>query len=66
MQPGRVLELRTAMGLVRARVMLEEQIEQERRQKMFDEALMRGWGRDQMQLPMKGQLLKHGRCILKV
>ena len=52
-QPGRVLELRTTLGLMRARAMLEQQIEQERQ--MMDEGLKDG--------DKKGQLLKHGKYV---
>ena len=60
MQPGRLLELRTTLGLMRARAMLEQQIEQERQQQMIDEGLKGGGSVEQKQLVTKGHL-KHGR-----
>ena len=50
-QPGRVLELRTTLGLMRARAVVEQQIEQERQ--MMDEGPQAG--------EKTGQRLKHGR-----
>ena len=49
-QPGKVLELRTTLGLMRARALLDQQIESERQQ-MSDEGVRGGSG---------GQLLSRG------
>ena len=53
-QPGRVLELRTTLGLIRARAMLEQQIEQE--QLMMDEGQKVGEKKG-------GQRLKYGKYV---
>ena len=58
MQPGKVLELRTTLGLMRARVLLDRQLELEQQQQ--EEDRVRGGGGEQRQLMTSGRL-KHGR-----
>lgn len=61
-QPGKVLELRTTLGLLRARAILDQQIEQERQvqqQQQTDRGL-RGGGGDH-KISMTSGRLKHGR-----
>ena len=58
MQPGKVLELRTTLGLMRARAILDQQIELERQQ-ITEEGQMEGNG-EQRENMTSGRL-KHGR-----
>ena len=62
-QPGKVLELRTTLGLLRARAILDQQIEQERQvqQQQTDRGLRGGGGGGDHKIPMTSGRLKHGR-----
>ena len=58
MQPGKVLELRTTLGLMRARAILDQQIELERQQ-ITKEGQMEG--NSEQRENMTSGRLKHGR-----
>lgn len=58
MQPGKVLELRTTLGLMRARALLDQQLELEQQQQ--EEDRLRSGGGELRQLMTSGRL-KHGR-----
>ena len=57
-QPGKVLELRTTLGLMRARALLDQQLEMERQ--LAEEEKLRGGGGEDRRLTTSGRL-KHGR-----
>ena len=61
-QPGKVLELRTTLGLMRARALIEQQVELERQQTAESEGGLRGGGLadGEKQAATTGKL-KHGR-----
>ena len=58
-QPGKVLELRTTLGLMRARALIEQQVELERQQVEESEGGLRGGGL--VEGDKKAARLKHGR-----